>query len=308
MYDYLKYRTFMYVCSGAAIATTVSCVMGTSLAATLLLRAHGHLDQKRSLLSNIFRSSQLWLRPAVMKQLCSTSLALLAGSAINTATYSSGSFVSSSCSPRLSSSQLPLLLKSISATSNDILPALSATCSVASHQVSFQTWWFLSYFSSPMCLAAQSILQKDLKAGNESKVKKTIPIMLQINAIVGCFCTAVNAYLLLFGQSLFTSNQDVIQTFHKIAWQAVISQFLVCMTTVADGIFIGTNRVSEYLQACIVSTFSAWSYFYLVSIPLGLGTVGAWNGILIFAGTRTLYYLLLFLRSKFFLSHNKANA
>jgi len=273
--------------------------VGTSLAATLLLRAHGRLDKQRSVLYNLFLRSKLWMRPEVMKQLCSTSVVLLAGSAINTATYSSGSFVSSACTPRPFPS--PILSSFANKNKNSLM---SATFSVASHQVSFQTWWFLSYFSSPMCLAAQSILQKDLKAGNNSKVKKTIPIMLQINALVGLICTGVNAYILLFGQKLFTSNDEVIETFQKIVWQAAISQFLVCMTTAMDGIFIGTNRTNEYLQACVLSTISAWSYFTFVSIPLGLGTVGAWNGILLFAGTRSMFYIFAILRTKLFVSSN----
>ena len=158
--------------------------------------------------------------------------------------------------------------------------------------MAFQSWWFLSYFSSPIFLAAQSILHKDLEKGDNARVERAIPLMVKINAIIGLICTGVNIVLLKYKNSLFTDNRAVIDVFPSIMWQSTVSLFLVCITTALDGVFVGTNRMSTYLQACTISTISAWLFATLVSMPLGLGTVGAWNGILLFAIVRFVFYLL----------------
>lgn len=159
-------------------------------------------------------------------------------------------------------------------------------------QVAFQSWWFLSYFSSPVFLAAQSILHKDLEKGDDARVERAIPLMVKINVVVGFICTAVNIVLLKYKNRLFTDNRAVIDVFPNILWQSAASLFLVCITTALDGIFVGTNRMSTYLQACTVSTMAAWLFATLISMPLGQGTVGAWNGLLLFAIVRFSFYVL----------------
>ena len=142
--------------------------------------------------------------------------------------------------------------------------------------------------------------RKIIEKGDEQRVRKAIPLMVQINVLVGIFCTALNLFLLRYKQRLFTDNQALIDVFPRIIWQSSISLFLVCITTGIDGIFIGTNRVNTFLQACALSTISAWIYALLISMPLGLGTLGAWNGILLFAVVRFAFYALKWRRLPIF--------
>lgn len=71
----------------------------------------------------------------------------------------------------------------------------------------------------------------------------------------------------------------------------ILSQFIICITTVIDGIFIGSNHIQQYAMASIFSTSTAWIYYYFVSIKNKLGVIGTWKGLLIFSITRLLFYL-----------------
>jgi Na+-driven multidrug efflux pump len=210
-----------------------------------------------------------------MREFFSTSFSLLFGSVINTLTYSSGSRVASFAgSIRLNSLSL-------------------STVNVATHQITFQLWWLLSFFSSPLSLAAQSILKKEKRAGNVNKMKLTVNELISINIGIGMLCSVINSIVLFFHPKLFTTDLLVQQSFASIIFQSSLSLFLVCFTTVMDGVFIGTDRMGGYLTACGLSTLSAWIYYIFISIPNEMGTVGTWNGILIFTLVRTAFYTIL---------------
>jgi Na+-driven multidrug efflux pump len=65
---------------------------------------------------------------------------------------------------------------------------------------------------------------------------------------------------------------------------------MICLTTVLDGVYIGTNRVRDYITVSVLSTAAAWAYYARVAIPRGLGVRGTWNGLFIFCAVRALFH------------------
>ena len=119
---------------GAAAATLLAAFSSVALAVTMLLPKHAIFDRGQSLLCNVFLRSGLWLRLATIRELLSTSLALLAGYTLNTATYSAGSIIAAKSFPNALNppqwlSGLPFLPRSL---------GLSVTTSVASHQATYR--------------------------------------------------------------------------------------------------------------------------------------------------------------------------
>lgn len=192
---------------------------------------------------------------------------LLTGAIINTLTYSAGARISSF-------------------TSN---PA-QATLEIAAHQVVMQTWWFLSYFSSPFSLVAQAVIPKDRIKSNTKRVKKMITLLLKLTSVVGMAVTMVNYLLIIYFPSIFSANLEIQKIMKSVLMSSSVSLLVICVSTVSDGIFIGCNMISDYLKASVLSTVAAWMY-YVYAIKKKMGISGAWNGLLIFSIFRMAYYL-----------------
>lgn len=99
-----------------------------------------------------------------MKAFFSASTSLLAGSLINTLIYSSGSRIVSFAKP-------------LGALGAGVEAAVLPTLHIAAHQIAMQTWWFLSFFSSPLSLVAQ--VRVDLI--------QTVHLKVVLYCIVLCF-------------------------------------------------------------------------------------------------------------------------
>lgn len=268
--DYLLVHKLGLGLLGAAIATSIATVLSSLISISRLSAKYIHYDKDLSLATNIRRWFSL-LDPEGMVRFFHTSLALLLGMVADTLTYSAGSKVSS----------FVPIQHSLAAYSS------VSTANVAAHQVAMQLWWFLSYFSSPISYAAQVILPKQ---GAQSK-KVTIKL-LQISAWVTTSCTTLLAVGLKMCPNLFTSDPIVIGMLESILPPVLISQFFIGLSTVLDGVFIGTNRMKEYTAASLLSTAAAWTYYRCVSMRDRLGVVGTFNGLLIFSTLRLLFYIV----------------
>ena len=92
---------------------------------------------------------------------------------------------------------------------------------------------------------------------------------------------------------IFTKNLCIQKIFQNVLIPSSVSLFIICLSTVSDGIFIGCNFISDYLRASYLSTIAAWIY-YTYSIKKKLGIMGAWNGLLIFSLVRMSFYLTVY--------------
>ena len=206
---------------------------------------------------------------------------LLLGAIVNTLTYSAGAKISSYT-----------------------VDPLRATVEIAAHQIVMQSWWFLSYFSWPFSLVAQAVIPKDLIKNNKKRVKKMIKLLLQLAAITGVLVTLCNFLLIKKFPGTFTKNIEIQKIFQTVLGSSSLSIFVICLSTVSDGIFIGCGKIKNYLSASVFSTLAAWIY-YTYSIKQKLGIVGAWNGLLIFSLVRMGYYLTAYPNLWSFIEKNK---
>ena len=284
--DYVLVGRMGYSLTGAAIATALSSYLGSFVALRHIFKTYNirlprvlqtDNDQKYNNIAAINGSEKkkgksgsiMWERifnKQGLEMFFTASGPLLAGAMVNTMTYSAGARIASF-------TQDPML----------------STVQVAAHQIVMQSWWFLSYFSSPFSLVAQAVIPKDLVKGNTKRVKRMASLLLKLTAAAGVLVTAVNVLLILQFPGTFTKNIEIQSIARSVLLPSSISLFIICMSTVSDGIFIGCNAINDYLAASVLSTTAAWLY-YAYSINKKLGLIGAWNGLLIFSIVRMAYY------------------
>lgn len=257
---------------GAAVATSMATILATVTTSTMLVSRYIPYRTDR----NLFQNIQIWCQKVdirVLQAFFSTSLLLFIGSFTNTLTYSSGTKTSIFLPPVKNAASLALT-------------------HVAAHQLVLQSWWFLSFFSSPLSLAAQSVLPKQLQSNNKKEAKRTIQLLAMIGTLLASVCTVAMYIMTKYFPTIFTSNGEVLALLPKVLPQAVLSMFVICITTMLDGVFIGIDAIGKYIAASFVSSGSAWLYYVFVAKARGLGVVGTWNGLLIFSLARFIFYLL----------------
>jgi len=275
--DFVFIGLFGWGLIGAALATSLSSYVAVLLCFCRLSRIYGGANSEESAqvkevnpeqLSKFRIASQVqsFVNFSYLKSFFSTSSGLFAGSIINTLIYSGASRIASITSP----STLSILHS-------------------ASHQIAMQTWWFLSYFSTPLSLVGQAVLPRDIAAGKLARASKLIGILFWLITGVGCFCTVANGAILLRFGNLFTSNEAIITLSKRVSFQVISSQFIICVATLLDGIYIGCGLMSEYVQASILSTLSGLIFFGY-SIWQQKGLIGAWNGLFAFSLMRLCFF------------------
>jgi putative MATE family efflux protein len=277
--DYVLVGRLGYGLSGAAIATTVSSYLGSTVALRHLFKRYDIRVPRNARSSSAAGGAANSSGPIAWGKILNrhglamfftASGPLLAGAMVNTLTYSAGARISSF-------------------TAN---PALS-TIEVAAHQVVMQSWWFLSYFSSPLSLVAQAVIPKDLVKGDSRRAQRMVVLLLQLAGVVAAVVTVLNVLLITRFPGVFTKNGEIQQIVRSVLMPSSVSLFVICLTTAADGIFIGCGRVRDFLNASVISTTAAWVCF-AYSIRNRMGLCGAWNGLLTFSVFRMLYYLVTF--------------
>lgn len=278
--DYVLVGRLGYGLSGAAIATTVSSYLGSMVALRHLFKRYDiriprSVSSSAAAVGGAVDSSGpiAWgkiLNRRGLAMFFTASGPLLAGAMVNTLTYSAGARIASF-------------------TAN---PALS-TIEVAAHQVVMQSWWFLSYFSSPLSLVAQAVIPKDLVKGDTRRARRMVVLLLQLAGVVATVVTVLNVLLITQFPGVFTKNLEIQRIVRSVLIPSSVSLFVICMTTATDGIFIGCGRVRDFLNASVISTTAAWVCF-AYSITNRMGLSGAWNGLLTFSVFRMLYYLVTF--------------
>ena len=338
--DYIFISIFKLGLKGAAIATTMSSVIGSSLAVYILLYAYytsynnsksnsyyktksihttnntTSVSKNNTTNNNILAKFKAKLRGIysaiksytttnidinIITKLFSTSGLLFTGSMLNTLTYSSLTKIAATTNsihtpihtPTLhpASTASTLLLTSAAGSSigggGDVINL--STIHMSAHQITMQSWWFLSYFSSPISLIAQSLLPREIEAKNNKRIKLLLKYILRLTYSIAIIMTVLNMYISLYTTHYFTSSQAILYTAKSILIQSSLSQLIICITTALDGVFIGSGKIYTYIKACLISTLSAWLYF-LYAVHKGEGLTGAWNGLLIFGVVRLLYF------------------
>ncbi len=220
-----------------------------------------------------------------MRSFFTASGSIFVGSMLETITYSTGTRIAS-----FAGGKTGQIISNAALANEKLLASAASTIDVAAHQIVMQTWWLLSYMSSPLALIGQALIPRDLAAGRGNKVRYVIMLLSRFGLAIGTFCALLCAVFSYALPNTFTDNIVIQAAVQKVTIPVAISQFLICIATTFDGISIGSNAMSDYVWAGIVSTGSAW-LFYFFSMQYKLGLMGAWIGLSIFSFTRLLYYI-----------------
>ena len=320
--DYIFCKYFQLGIRGVAWATSLSSIIGTSVGLSLIFKSmrasfrnknsvmnnnsnvsnNISLDSGRSSLfsslnmppvRNVMKSFMKSVDIHIIRQLFSTSLLILAGSLLNTMTYSTGAKISSSY--KLPTNSITTTTTATTTTTkaidNVLLTQQARTHHIAAHQVVMQMWWFLSYFCSPLAMIAESLLPKEVAAQNTEQSNLLTSMLLKSAALIAGITTCLVTYISYYHSNLFTSSVVIQKLAHSVTWQSAVSQFVIGITTALDGLFIGTGQLLPiYVQASLISTTMAWLY-YTYAIREGVGLIGAWSGLVIFGVVRLIFYL-----------------
>lgn len=303
--DYWLVHKLQWGLAGAAAATSGAAILGSVIATSVILLKNTvwtlpnfiDIDVKclgKQLMKKMrtsFAKAVDYVDVPLIKQFFSTSVLLFAASLLNTLTYSSGARIASIVSSGpVSMGAIVTAVTSTAAAPAAAVAVSTSTLHVAAHQVALQLWWFLSYFSSPLALVAQSILPRDLGAGRFLRVQQLLKTLFVGVVPVAVVCTAVNCIVPTCFPGLFTTSTVVQALVRTVTVQSALSQALICVATMMDGVFIGSGRLSEYVTASLLSTGAAW-LIYVYSMHRKLGILGAWNGLLMFSAVRAFYYM-----------------
>jgi hypothetical protein len=246
---------------GAAVATTLSSYAGSLLALRYLFRKYPLQVPRRG---GGVAWGQLFDRTG-FQAFAAACGPMVVGQLANTLTYSTGARITG-------------------------IASAGAVHQIAAHQLVMGSWWFLSFFSSPVFLLSTALLPMDLAARRTDRIRLFLRFLAKCAWAVAAFTTAINAALLLGAPTLFTKDVAVSALLPTVVWQSCSSLCLICLATVLDGLFLGAGRLGDYVAASVASTAAAWGYYALVAIPRAQGLIGTWNGLLLFSVVRSAYY------------------
>lgn len=163
--------------SGASAATCLSSIVGSLVAICAIAFSETRLQQdknidKNSVYGRKIREDEKEVKldcslvlelPSArafnidtMRSFCSISVPLFVGSMLSTLTYSAGSIITAAVKGL---AQQTVYGAGVGVAAGVAVTA--ATIEGAAHQIALQLWWFLSFFSVPFSLAAQSIIPRD---------------------------------------------------------------------------------------------------------------------------------------------------
>jgi putative MATE family efflux protein len=172
------------------------------------------------------------------------------------------------------------------------------TVAVAGHQVAAQLWTFLALVVDALAIAAQALVSRYLGSGDPGAARQAADRMLQWGLLLGLGLGV--SFWLLRGvlAGVFTDDPAVVaRVFPFVA----VMQPINAAVFVWDGIFMGAREFRFLAKAMVASSVVAAAVLLSV-LPLGLGLVGVWWGMVTLMVVRGLTLSLRYRSSRGMLS------
>lgn len=112
----------------------------------------------------------------------------------------------------------------------------------ASHQISMQLFWFLSYLPEPLSMAAQVKMAKDV-ASNPGRASRTKRLIIVLGCAVGLVLAAATAASFTFLPPLFTTDPAIIAQVKTLRPLGALAIAICSVLMVYDGISIGSQNL-----------------------------------------------------------------
>ena len=249
--DLLCVWHFGWGLAGAAVATACASYASCFLICGALARRLKPVRWRRA------------IKPRELLPFVTCSGALLAGTSLNAATYTS---------------------------SSRVVAASGIVSEAATHQLALQGWWLLSFASVPLSLAGQSLLPK-LASEEPRRAEATVATLFRFGVACALLMAASNALLTTRLATLFSMDSAVLAPLRALTVTVVLSQASVSLATALDGAFIGCGWLRHYMAACLAGTAAALLVMAR-GMRAGGGLVPAWRGLLVFSLLRLIAHLV----------------
>ncbi len=158
---------------------------------------------------------------------------------------------------------------------------------LAANFILMQLWLIISYGVDGFAFAAESLTGKYFGAQNQIMMKKTIRYSfgwgLSLSFVLGIV-------YLVFGReivSLYTSQQEVINTAMVFLFWIIISPVINSVSFIWDGIYFGATATKPILNSMIISTILFFLPIYYLTKDL-LGNHSIWFALTLFMVVRGL--------------------
>ena len=158
---------------------------------------------------------------------------------------------------------------------------------LAANFILMQLWLIISYGVDGFAFAAESLTGKYFGAQNQFMVKKTINYSFGWGLSLGF---ALGIVYLAFGReiiSLYTGQQEVIDTAMIFLIWIVISPLINSVSFIWDGIYFGVTATRPILNSMIISTIVFFLPIYYLTKDL-LGNHSIWFALTLFMVVRGL--------------------
>jgi len=151
---------------------------------------------------------------------------------------------------------------------------------LATHQIAFTLWSFLSFVLDALAIAAQAITGRMLGAGDVPGTRAVTARMVWWGVVVGVVVGVLLAAASPLLGPLFTGDERVHDLLVPVLVVAAVAQPLAGIVFVLDGVLIGAGD-GRYLAIGGIWTLVAYLPALLVAVALGAGLVWIW---VLFAG------------------------
>lgn len=166
---------------------------------------------------------------------------------------------------------------------------------LATHQIGFTLWSFLSFVLDAIAIAAQALTGRALGAGQTSGTRAITARMVWWGVVVGIVAGALLAASSPILGALFTGDHEVRHRLVAVLLIAALGQPIAGVVFVLDGVLIGAGD-GRYLAWGGIWTLVAYVPLIALTVALGGGLVWVWVCFaFVFMGAR---FVVLTLRAR----------
>jgi len=171
----------------------------------------------------------------------------------------------------------------------------SQSVDLATNQIAFTLWSFLSFVLDAIAIAAQALTGRSLGAGERDQTRAITVRMVwwgvMVGVVVGVLLAATSPLL----GALFTEDHEVRRLLVPVLIVAALGQPIAGVVFVLDGVLIGAGD-GRYLAAGGVWVLVAYVPIVALAVALGGGLVWVWVTFAgVFMGAR---FVVLTLRAR----------
>jgi len=146
---------------------------------------------------------------------------------------------------------------------------------LATHQIAFTLWSFLSFVLDAIAIAAQALTGRSLGAGEREETRAITARMVWWGVVVGVGVGVLLAAASPVVGALFTTDHDVRRLLVPVLIVAAIGQPIAGVVFVLDGVLIGAGD-GRYLAWGGIWVLLAYVPVVALAVALGGGLVWVW--------------------------------